>query len=420
MVLDGYVFGTMAIALAPAAEDLGVSAWWMGLISAGALVGIFLGSLVVGWASDRFGRRKLFVWELALFIVAGVAQLWAPGPASLFAVRVALGVAIGSEYAIGAAMLAEFSPRRQRGAALSSLQTFWLVGYVIAYFTGYALDAAGVPWRWILASTAFVAVLVLLSRLRAPESPRWLASKGRLDEARAVVRRHYGAQYGVDDLALERNAHLRYAVLFSPRYRTRTAFAATFWTCQITCAYAILLFMPMIFTSLGIAEGLTADIAINSATVVGGALGIYLCWRLARRPLVIWSFVLMTSFLLVMAAYEHVPRWSTLVAFVVFMLVLNGASNLEFVYPAEMFPTEVRSSAVGFAAATARIGSVVSAFVMPSLLAAIGASWTLAILAAVCACGVVVSVLWAPETRGLSLLESSGVADLAAPAAPAE
>ena len=335
-----------------------------------------------------------------LFIVAGVAQLWATDPAALFALRVALGVAIGSEYAIGAAMLAEFSPRKQRGASLSSLQTFWLVGYVIAYFVSYALDANGVPWRWILASTAVVATVVLLSRLRAPESPRWLASKGRLDEALAIVRRRYGEEYGVDDLALEKETHVRYSVLFGPRYRTRTAFAATFWTCQITCAYAILLFMPMIFEALGIAEGLTADIVINAATIVGGALGIYLCWRLARRPLVIWSFVVMTVFMLVMAAYQLVPSWSTLVAFVIFMLVINGASNLEFVYPAEMFPTEVRSSAVGFAAATARIGSVASAFVLPSLLSSIGASRTLAILAGVCACGAVVSVLWAPETRG--------------------
>lgn len=420
MVLDGFVFGTMAIALGPAAADLDISDWWMGLISAGALIGIFMGSLVVGWAADRFGRRKLFIYELLLFMAAGIAQLWAGGPESLFALRVVLGVAIGSEYAISAAMLAEFSPRKQRGASLSSLQTFWLVGYVIAYFASYALDANGVPWRWILASIAVVAALVLLSRVGAPESPRWLASKGRLDEALAIVKRRYGEEYGVDDLALEKGAHVRYSVLFGPRYRTRTAFAAIFWTCQITCAYALLLFLPMIFTALGIGEGLTADIVINAATVVGGALGIYLCWRLARRPLVIWSFVVMTVFMLIMAGYQLVPSWFTLIAFVVFMLTINGASNLEFVYPAEMFPTEVRSSAVGFAAATARIGSVASAFVLPSLLTSIGAAWTLALLAGVCACGAVVSALWAPETRNLSLLESSGVKELQASSAAAE
>jgi putative MFS transporter len=170
----------------------------------------------------------------------------------------------------------------------------------------------------------------------------------------------------------------------------------------------------MIFTALGIGEGLTADIVINAATVAGGALGIYLCWRLPRRALVIWSFVVMTVFMLIMAGYQLVPSWFTLIAFVIFMLTINGASNLEFVYPAEMFPTEVRSSAVGFAAATARIGSVASAFVLPSLLTSIGAAWTLTLLAGVCACGAVVSSLWAPETRDLSLLESSGVKELQA------
>ncbi len=154
--------------------------------------------------------------------------------------------------------------------------------------------------------------------------------------------------------------------------------------------------------------------------MIGGAIGIYLCWRLPRRALVIWSFVVMTAFMLVMAAYQSVPSWFTLIAFVVFMLTINGASNLEFVYPAELFPTEVRSSAVGFAAATARIGSVVSAFLLPSLLTSVGAAWTLTILAGVCACGAVVSALWAPETRGLSLLESSGVKELKASSAAVE
>ncbi|NLG64842.1 MAG: sugar porter family MFS transporter [Actinobacteria bacterium] len=409
MMLDGFIFGTMAVTLSTASADLAVSAWWMGLISAGALIGIFIGGPISGWAADRFGRQKLFTCNLLVFLATCAAQLGANSAESLLAARIAIGVAIGVEYAVSTTLLAEFSPRTSRGAMLSSLQAFWLIGYAIGYFAAYALQHAGVPWRWILASSAVVALLVLVSRLGTPESPRWLASKGELQKARAIVKRHYGAEYDVHDLTLEKGAPVKYSVLFGPRFRTRTAFATIFWTCQITCAFALLLFLPMIFTALDIAGGIVADVVINAVTVLGGAIGVYLCWRLPRRPLVIWSFVLMAIFMLIMAGYQFVPGWFTLAAFALFMLTINAASNLEFVYPAEMFPTEVRSSAVGVAAASARTGSVISAFALPSLLNSLGAAGTLLILAGVCACGALASALWAPETRNLSLLESSAV-----------
>lgn len=415
MFLDGYIFGATSVAMGMARTDLHLSSWWFGLVTGAVLAGVFFGSAIVGWFADRFGRQKVFAYDLLLFLVACIVQLWVNDQATLFVVRFFIGVAIGAEYAIGSALLAEFSPRKKRSVLLSTMTAIWSVGFVVAYFIAYVLREGGVSWQWILTTAAVPAALVLVSRVSAPESPRWLVSKGKVEEARAIVKRRYGAEYDVDDLTVEENKRLGYSVLFSAQYRTRTAFAALFWTCQVTVWFAMLLFLPTVFGALHIKSELTGNIVINFVTLVGVFLFIYLVQRLGRRPLVIWTFVIMAGFMGLMAAYSVLPSWVILFAFAVYMLVAAGAGNLQFVYPPEMFPTAVRSSACGFAAACSRVGSTASTFALPVLLSTAGTAWTFIVLSGVSVLGAVVSVLWAPETRNLSLIESSGVKDLEVP-----
>jgi MFS transporter, putative metabolite transport protein len=409
MFTDGYVFGATSVGMAMAGEDLQLSSVWLGSITAAVLAGVFVGSMVAGRLADTFGRQKIFVLDLILFIGASILQLWIADPMGVFLVRFAIGIAIGAEYAIGSALLAEFAPRKARSALLAGMTAAWTVGYVVAYFVSYGLREAGAAWEVILAAAAVPAALVLVARIGAPESPRWLVSKGRTEEARAVVAKHYGDQYGVEDLTVERDKTVTYSVLFGPKYRTRTAFAAIFWTCQVTVSFAMLLFLPTVFAALKIEGELAANMVINAIMLVGVLLGIYFVQRIARRPLTIWSFVIMAAFMALMAAYEILPSWSILAAFAVYMLVAAASGNLQFVYPPELFPTEVRSSAVGFAAACSRIGSTISTFALPLLLSEVGTSWTFLLLAGISLIGALVSVAWAPETRNLSLVVASGV-----------
>ncbi|WP_432514872.1 MFS transporter [Kineococcus sp. SYSU DK001] len=409
MLCDGYVLGGIGVALAMAGPDLGLSSWWTGSIGAAALAGIFLGSLVVGRITDRLGRRRLFTLDLVLLLVACLAQLVVTDATQLLVVRLVIGLAVGAEYAIGTALLSEFSPRRARPALLGALNAAWVVGFVLAYLVSTALRSAGASWQVVLASSAVPVAVVLALRWGLPESPRWLITHGRTEEALAVVQRHVGPEYGVDDLVVERREDGgQYRELFSRRYRTRTAFAGIFWMCQVVPLFALTIFLPQALGAVGVQDEFTGSLLVNGALLVGSVAGLWAAARLPRRGWLIWSFLLTAATLAVVGWAGVLPIAVTLTAFVLFVLISSAASDMEYVVPGEVFPTHLRGSGVGLAAATSRIGSAASTFLLPPALAAWGAGPTMAALCGVALVGAAVSFAWAPETSSLSLTEAAG------------
>jgi putative MFS transporter len=129
--------------------------------------------------------------------------------------------------------------------------------------------------------------------------------------------------------------------------------------------------------------------------------------RLARRGFVLWSFVVLALSLLPLALSAHPSPVVVVASFAVFAFAVSAAGNLETVYPAELFPTELRATGVGFAAAMSRIGAAIGTFLLPLSLAHLGNQLTMAIGVAVLLLGAVVSWAWAPETRHLVLTEAS-------------
>lgn len=222
--LDGYDLGVISVVLPLITTELGLSSLAAGLIGASTLIGIFVGAPIVGYLTDRFGRKRLFTLDVVAFVILGLAQLVVANAWELLVIRLLLGVAIGAEYAIGAAMMAELSPSKGRGTRLSYLQVCWYVGFLLAVVLGYALTSAGVPWRVILATSAAPALLTLVLRYGLPESPRWLLSRDRVEEARRIVNEYLGgeAYFEEEDLADETAKPGQFRELFAPEMRTRT------------------------------------------------------------------------------------------------------------------------------------------------------------------------------------------------------
>jgi putative MFS transporter len=330
-------------------------------------------------------------------------------PGALLALRTLMGIAIGAEYAIGAAVLSEFSPRRNRGTLLASLNGAWIVGFVGGFAVAYVMRESGADWRAVFASAAVPALVVFLLRLGSPESPRWLMANGRRDEAQEIVLKFYGRDYSVEGLRTV-NAEpgkSGLSTLFSTVYRTRTIFAGGFWACQVMPLFALTIFLPQVFEALGIGTELGAEMLVNGFLLVGAVAGVVAIKYLPRRKLVIVTFAIVAVALVAMAFAGSFPVWFGVMAFVVFILVASAASNLEYVYPSEIFPTEVRATGMGFAAALSRVGAAASTFLLPVALEGLGNTATMGILAAVAVLGLVISILWAPETKGKSLEEAS-------------
>jgi putative MFS transporter len=410
MFCDGYILGIVGAAIAQLSPQFDLSSTWEGLLGAAALAGIFLGALIFGRVTDRVGRQTMLVADLLLFMVLSALQYFAQEAWQLLVLRFAMGVAIGADYAIGAALLAEFLPRRQRGTWLACLNAIWTVGFVVALLAGQLLTGLGdEAWRIMLASSALPALVVLSLRLGTPESPRWLVSHGRHDEARAVVREHLGKDVGIDDLIEEAGSarEADWRELLGPRMRTRTAFAGLFWFCQVVPYFALFTFVPLIFDALGVGDSFGPEFVLELFLLLGAIVGVVVMDMLPRRSLLIWSFAILTIALGALGVWPDAPSGFAVACFAVFAFVVSAAANLETVYPAELFPTELRASGVGIAAATSRIGAAIGTFLLPLGLDHIGVSTTILVAAAILLAGMLLSIAWAPETRALTLAEST-------------
>jgi putative MFS transporter len=413
---EGFAIGTIAYALKPLLDQmLGVHAehrvLWEGLIGSSTLMGIFLGSLLFGWLSDRVGRQKIFLLSFVIITATAFAQFYAPTPLALCLLRVLLGVGMGGDFAVGHAILAEFSPRRHRGLLLGSFSVIWTIGYVAANLFGMEYVRHGSnpdAWRWLLASAGVPALLVLFLRIGTPESPRWLWNKRRRTEADAVVRKHFGQGVMLDTSAND-HGHVSggFARLFQADLIRRTLFNCVFFMCLVIPYFAIYTFLPSILKVIHLEEGSNADLLLNGLLIAGAIIGIWLTVKLPRRVFLIGAFAVTAAALLALSLLPTSLSAALVAAFALFTAVLSAASNLVGIYPPECFPTEVRASGVGFAIACSRLGSAFGVFLLPIGMAAWGVQLTMMLLAAVLLIGMVVSIVWAPETRHLRLNDAA-------------
>ncbi|MGC4009145.1 MAG: MFS transporter [Pseudomonas sp.] len=402
---DGYILGLIGIAFTLINPQMALTPFWQGLIGSSALLGLFFGSLFFGWISDHLGRQKIFLISFVLITIASVMQFYVETAMQLFLCRVLIGIGLGGDFSVGHAMLAEFSPRKHRGVLLGSFSVIWTFGYVAATFVGTALLSLGDDaWRWMLASSAIPAAMILIARIGTPESPRWLIHKGRVEEARAIVRKHLGANVEIDEEVITRK-HAGYSALFSREYRKRTAFNCLFFICIVMPYFAIYTFLPSILQKMGLAEGFGTEMMLNALLVVGALLGIWCTIKFTRRGFLINSFLILAASLFLLVLLPGSMAWLMVACFGLFTLVLSAVSNLVGVYPAESFPTEVRAGGIGLATAASRLGSALSTFLLPVSVAGIGLNPTMAVLAGILLLGAIISIAWAPETKYLTLTD---------------
>ena len=312
--LDGFDLGIIAVVLPLITADLGLTPVWSGLIAASTLVGIFFGSPIVGWLSDRIGRRTLFTIDIATFVVLGLLQAVVTEPWQLMVVRLLLGVAVGAEYALGAALLSEFAPADGRGRRLAGMLVTWYGGYLVSVVVAYALvEFGGFSWRWVLATSVVPALITLAARFGLPESPRWLMHRGRVDEARAIADRYLGGDDYFREEELDEQEHTKQARaglkrLFEPGMRGRTLFVCTFYACNVAPYFAIFTFAPQVFAALQINNEAASTILANAIAVVGALVGMLTIERVGRRQQLIGPFWVMAAALLVVGLWASARR----------------------------------------------------------------------------------------------------------------
>lgn len=402
---DGFEIGVIGVALTQATPQLNLDAWWLGLLGGAALAGLFFGALLTGPVVDRFGRHPVFAWNMLPLALLAVMQFWVTTPEHLFALRLAIGFLLGTDYVVSKALLSEFIPVASRARTMSTLSIAWAGGYSCAYFTGFLLKDIGPDaWRWMLAFSALPALLILPLRLTLPESPVWLVARGRSAAAAAVVRDRLGADIALPlPSSAPRTSRGHWAQLLSPKWRIPTLVAAVFFTCQVIPYFALGTFVNRVLDALRVGDSFVGGAAYNIALLTGTVLGWWVVDRLPRRTFLLGSFTITALALLPMVVMSQPAAGLVVVLFAVFALVLSSVSSLCYVYLPELFPTHLRASGIGVAIAASRIGSAASTFLLPVMVSHYGVQAALGACAAVLAFGATVLYALAPETRGRRL-----------------
>lgn len=163
--------------------------------------------------------------------------------------------------------------------------------------------------------------------------------------------------------------------------------------------FAIYTFMSSILETLHVSDPDAQNLLLNLFLLAGGVIGLWPVQRMGRRPFTAWTFLVMTACLGVMALLGNASGAWLMVPFLIYTFVMAAASNITQVYPAELFPTALRASGVGFLNGASRVASAVGTFVLPVSLSTLGIGWSMGWLSLVLLLGTVVTFAWAPETK---------------------
>ena len=408
--LDGYVLSLIGVALTQITAQMSLSTHWTAAIGASVLLGILVGSIVGGYLTDIIGRKKMFIVDIVAIGTFSILSVFCADPLQLVAARFFIGVFVGADYPIATSLIAEFTPKQHRSISMGMVSAAWYLGATVAAFVGYFLYSVAGGWQWMLGSAVIPCIILLVGRHDIPESPMWLAQKGRTEEADAVMRRVFGE--GVELELEDPGEKTSLRKVFAGGYAKRIVFLGILTLCQVVPMYAIYTFGPEIMAAFGLGAGheaILGESVVSLFFLVGSIPAMFWLNSMGRRPLLIRSLALMAVGLVVLGLFPDAPVPVVVVAFGLYAFFSGGPGILQWLYPNELFPTEVRASAVGIAIGISRIGTVAATYGTPLFLAAFGVGPTMLVAAGLVILGLVLSVLMAPETRGKTLEETSAL-----------
>jgi putative MFS transporter len=377
--------------------------------------GLWFGVVVLGQMADRFGRKAVFTWSLIWYCVCTVIMAFQQTGLWLTIWRLVAGVGFGVQLVTVDTYIAELIPRTLRGRAFSINQfisfcvvpVVALLAWLLVPLKPFGFDG----WRWVVLFGSVGALFVWVLRSGIPESPRWLAAKGRGSEADIIVTEielKVAAEYGgilppLGPTAVEHGGAATLADIFTPKYRGRTVTLSIFNAAQAIGFYGFNSWIPTLLIARGIniTHGLEYAFIIAISQPVGPLLGGFFADKFERKYQIIGGLagmaILMTAF-----AVATSPALLILIG-IAFTLAANVMSYAYHGYQAELFPTRIRSRAVGFVYSWSRLAAAFSGLIVGSLLVTGGVPAVAAFIGGAMLVGIAMIGMFGPSTNGLAL-----------------
>lgn len=418
----------LGIALTVIAASLGQGFLGTGVLISAGYLGQAIGAIAIGSVADRLGRRRTFLLAITVFSVLSVACALAWNLESLTVARLLQGIGLGAEVPIAATLISEFAPALKRGRAVMLYQAIFAWGVFAAPLVGlivFSVVAPGVGWRVLFALGVIPLVLVLIGRRAIPESVRWLTSKGREDEASAIVGEFETvARREGRDLPEPRPVEVdvarptRLAEILSPAYRRRTLLNGILWFTIYFVTYGYSVWLPSLYVTIG-GLRISQALYLTLAVAVGQLVAVYAFAltvdRIGRRPLFIAGYVvsILGAVLGLAMVLLGAKSWPTL--FAAGLLLAIGsyvpAAGL-YLYIPELYPTRIRAWGTAAGSSMNRIASVIAPTAVGALLAGgFGLGWVFVMFGVVLLVGLAAMLAWGIETKGQSLEETGDLVD---------
>lgn len=391
--LDAMDVGLISFIIAALVQQWSLSTQEASWIASIGFVGMAIGASLGGLLADRLGRRSVFALTLIVYGIATGASALVGGLALLLVFRFFVGLGLGAELPVASTYVSEFAPARIRGRLIVILEAFWAVGWSAAAVIGFfVIPSSEDGWRWAFLIGAIPAAYALFVRWGLPESPRWLASRGKTEAAAKVVQEFEisadlfaNARGGASGAsassttevgsATQRKSATGWPVaqLWQKEYRGRTASLWLVWFCVNFSYYGAFIWIPTILLSRGydLVSSFGFTLVITLAQLPGYALAAWLIEKWGRRftlsVFLIGSGVAAVFFGMSQGEFQVIASGMLLSFFNL------GAWGALYAVTPEMYPTALRATGSGWAAGAGRIASIIAPLLVPPLLAFGGA-----------------------------------------------
>jgi MFS transporter, putative metabolite:H+ symporter len=385
---------------------------------ASMFAGLFIGTICCGSLADRFGRRAVFTYSLLFYTGANLIMAFQSTALGLNFWRFIAGTGIGVELVTVSTYISELVPKHIRGRAFACEQAVGFMSVPIVAFLSYLLvpyKLFGLDgWRWVVLIGANAALFIWFIRRALPESPRWLAQSGRLAEAdhlmlklESIVEKEHGRPLPdpapPEFVTLGRNMR----DMWVAPYHKRTLMMSIFNIFQTVGFYGFANWVPTLLIKQGITvtNSLLYSSIIAISAPVGPIIGLFIADRFERKTVIVATALAIMMCGLLFSQTSH--RLLLILLGVVLTLASNIMSYSYHAYQTELFPTSIRTSAVGFVYSWSRFSAIFTSFFIAGTLKRFGTPGVFVLIAAAMLIVMTVIGFLGPRTRDLALEQIS-------------